>query len=139
MPMKAMKIATVPPPSVQAECTVKEALPALTRQHGCTLAVMEGDRLVGTLSKDDVLSKTISMGLDPAYTKVGQVMNSQAAATISIDAEAKEALAWMLSNRKCYLGLVDNEGILRGWLAICALVEYGIEDLARELDSLART
>ena len=134
--MKAIKIATVPPPSIQAECTLKDAIPAISRQHGCAVAVMDGNRLVGSLSRDDVLSRVVGSGLNPALTKVSQVMDSPAF-TLPLDVEASEALQWMSSNRKCYLGLVDDGGVLKGWIAICDLFANHVEDLTRELDSLA--
>ena len=134
--MKVMKIATVPPPSVQRECTIKDAIPAMVRQHGCAVAVMDGNRIVGTLSRDDVLAKVVGLGLNPEQTRVSEIMNSPAA-TISMETETDEALKWMFANRRCYLGIVDQDGILRGWLAICSLFEDHVEDLTRELDSLS--
>jgi len=134
--MKVMKIATVPPPSVQRECTIKDAIPAMIQQHGCAVAVMDGNRIVGTLSRDDVLARVIGSGLNPERTRVGDIMNSPAS-TVSMETETDEALKWMFANRKCYLGIVDQDGILKGWLAICSLFEDHVEDLTRELDSLA--
>src|SRR5512136_1768257 len=98
--MKVMKIATVPPPSVQRECTIKDAIPAMVRQHGCAVAVMDGNRIVGTLSRDDVLAKVVGLGLNPEQTRVSEIMNSPAA-TISIETETDEALKWMFANRRC--------------------------------------
>jgi predicted transcriptional regulator len=134
--MKVMKIASVPPPSVSQECTIKNAIPAMIRQHGCAVAVMDGNRIVGTLSRDDVLARVVGEGLDPERTKASEVMNAPAE-TVSMETETDEALQWMFANRKCYLGIVDPDGILKGWLAICSLFEDHVEDLTRELDSLA--
>ncbi len=133
--MKVMKIATVPPPSVQLECTIKDAIPSMISQHGCAVAVMDGNRIVGTLSRDDVLARVIGSGLSPATTKVSEIMNSPAI-TVSMETETDEAIKWMFANRKCYLAIVDQNGILKGWLAICSLFEDHVEDLTRELDSL---
>ena len=134
--MKVMKIATVPAPSVELGCTIKDAIPLLIRQHGCAVAVMEGNRIVGTLSREDVVARAIGSGLNPERTKVSEIMNSPAA-TVSMETETDEALKWMFANRKCHLGIVDQDGILKGWLAICSLFEDHVEDLTRELDSLA--
>ncbi len=134
--MKVMKIATVPPPSVPPECTIKDAIPAMIRQHGCAVAVVDGNRFVGTLSRDDVLARVIGSGLNPERTRVRDIMDPTAA-TVSMETETDEALKWMFQNRKCYLGIVDQDGILKGWVAICSLFEDHVEDLTRELDSLA--
>ena len=134
--MKVIKIAQVPPPTVQVDATVKEAIPAMGSSHGCGMAVLDGDRLVGTLSRDDVLQRVIGQGLNPETTRVREVMNPPAE-IVAADMEAGEALKVMFERKKCYLGVVDRQGLLQGWLAICALFQDQVEDLNRELDSLA--
>jgi predicted transcriptional regulator len=134
--MKVMKIAIVPPPAVQRGCTVKDAIPEMIRRHGCAVAVMDGDRIVGTLSRDDVLARVVGSGFNPEFTSVGEIMVSPAD-IVSTETETDEALKWMFANRKCHLGIVDQNGNLKGWLAICNLFEDHVADLTRELDSLA--
>jgi predicted transcriptional regulator len=134
--MKVIKIAQVPPPTVQTTATVKEAIPAMDSQRGCGIAVLEGKRLVGTLSRDDVMQRVISAGMKPESTLVREVMNA-APDVVNTDTETDEALRLMFARRKCYLGIVDKEGALKGWLAICSLFQDHVEDLTRELDSLA--
>ncbi len=133
--MKVIKIAKVPPPTVQTEATIQEAIPSMGSVHGCAIAVLDGRRLVGTISRDEVLRRVVGSGMNPETTKVREVMNAPAE-TISADAEADEAMKWMFANRKCYLGVVDSAGDLKGWLAICDLFQDHVEDLNRELDSL---
>ncbi|MBZ5498080.1 MAG: CBS domain-containing protein [Acidobacteriia bacterium] len=130
-----IKIAQVPPPAVSMTATVKEAVPIMGSEQGCALAVMDGDRLAGTLSKDDLIKRVVAEGLDPDTTKVGEVMRSPAE-TISVDMEAAEALKLMFSHRRCFYPVVDQQGILKGWLALCHLFQNHVEDLGRELDAL---
>jgi hypothetical protein len=59
------------------------------------------------------------------------------AETVTTETETDEALKQMFARKKCYLGIVDNNGTLKGWLAICNLFQDHVEDLSRELDSLA--
>jgi CBS domain-containing protein len=133
--MKVIKIATVPPPAVQVTASVEEAVPIMGSGHGCAVAVMDGERLVGTISRDEVLQRIIGAGLNAGTTKVGEIMNSPAE-TVPAGTDTDEALRWMLENKKCYLGIVDAEGRLKGWLAICSLFQDHMQDLTRELDSL---
>ena len=133
--MKVIKIAQVPPPVIQKSATIKEALPVMGREHGCAVAVLDGNRLVGTLSRDAVLLRVVGSGLNPDSTKVGEVMESPAD-TIPMETETNEALKWMFANRKCCLCVVDEGGTLKGWLAICDIFRDHVEDLTRELDSL---
>ncbi len=134
--MKVMKIAQVPPPAVQTSATIKEAIPAMGSLHGCAVAVLDGTRLAGTLSRDDVMLRVIGTGLDPAKTTVAEVMNAPAE-TVTTETETDVALKLMFEKKKCYLGIVDESGILKGWLAICDLFQDHVQDLTRELDSLA--
>ncbi len=134
--MKVMKIAQVPPPTVQTSSTIKEAIPAMGSQNGCGIAVLEGKRLAGTLSRDEVMQRIIGAGLNPETTRVGDIMDA-APDVVSTETEADEALKLMFSKRKCYLGIVDQSGALKGWLAICSLFQDHVEDLTRELDSLS--
>jgi len=134
--MKVIKIAQVPPPTVQIDATIKEAIPAMGSRHGCAVAVLEGGRLAGTLSRDDVMLRVIGAGLNPETTKVSQIMNSPAL-TVTTDTETNAALKMMFERKKCYLGIVDDSGALKGWLAICDLFQDHVEDMTRELDSLA--
>lgn len=133
--MKAIKIAQVPPPTLPITATVKQAVTALGSERGCAVAVMDGNRLAGTLSKDDVLFRVIGGGLDPERTTVGEIMTSPVR-TATVDTKADEALKLMISSRQCYLPVVDSEGMLKGWLAICHLFQNQLEDLNSELDSL---
>jgi CBS domain-containing protein len=133
--MKVIKIAQVPPPTVQVTASIKEAVPAMGSKHGCAIAVLDGDRLVGTISRDDVLHHVIGGGLSAETTRVGDIMNSPAE-TVPIGTETDAALRWMFENKKCYLGVVDDDGKLKGWLAICNLFQDHVQDMTQELDSL---
>lgn len=135
--MKAIKIAQVPAPSVQATDYVQRALPIMGNNEGCGIAVMEGERLVGTISKEDVLSRVVEAGLSPAVTMVKDVMTSPPRKTIPPDMDADEALRLMFSHQQCYLPIVDDEQNLRGWISICHLFRNHVDDLKNELESLA--
>lgn len=133
--MQVIKIAQVPPPTVQIDTTIKDAVPVMASRHGCAVAVLDGERLVGTISRDDVLERVVGAGLDPATTRVSDLMHSPAE-TVPSGTDTEQALRWMFDNKKCYLGIVDAEGRLKGWLAICSLFQDHVQDLTRELDSL---
>ncbi len=134
--MKVMKIAQVPPPAVQIGATIKEAIPAMVSQYGCAVAVLDGNRLAGTLSRDDVMQRLLAEGLNAETTTVAEVMNAPAE-TVTTETDTDAALRLMFETKKCYLGIVDEKGSLKGWLAICSLFQNHVDDLRRELDSLA--
>ncbi len=133
--MKVIKIAQIPPPVVPITATVRQAIPIMGSEQGCALAVMDGDRLAGTLSKEEVMKRVLAEGLNPDTTKVSEIMRSPAE-TISVDTEAGEALKMMFSNGRCYYPVVDQQGAIKGWLALCNLFKNHVEDLGCELDAL---
>jgi predicted transcriptional regulator len=133
--MKVMKLAQVPAPAVPVTASLKEAVPIMGSDQGCGVAVTDGDRLVGTLSRDEGLQRVIGEGLNPESTKVGDVMRP-APDAVSPDTDAHEALQHMFSLKQCHLAIVDPDGKLKGWLGICNLFRDHVEDLKLELDSL---
>ena len=133
--MKVLKIAQVPPPTVQSSATIKEAIPLMGSRCGCGVAVLDGETLVGSLSRDTVMLRVIGAGLDVNTTTVRDVMGP--AATVSDDTDAKDALQAMHAKGQCFLGVVDDKGSLQGWLAICDLFQEREGDLTHQLDSLA--
>jgi CBS domain-containing protein len=133
--MKVIKIAQVPPPVVSITATIRQAIPIMGSDQGCALAVMDGDRLAGTLSKEEVMKQVIAGGLNPDTTRVGEIMRAPAE-TIPADTEAGDALRLMIAHGRCYYPVVDERGILRGWLALCSLFKNHVEDLDHELEAL---
>ncbi len=133
--MKVIKIAQIPPPVVPVTATIRQAIPIMGSEQGCALAVMDGDRLAGTLSKEEVMKRVLEEGLNPDTTKVSEVMRSPAE-TVSVDTDAGEALRMMFSNGRCYYPVVDQEGAIKGWIALCNLFKNHVEDLGHELDAL---
>lgn len=133
--MQVIKIAQVPAPAIPVTATLKEAVPIMGSEHGCGVAVIDGERLVGTLSRDDVLHRVIMEGLDPESTKVSEIMKP-APETVTPDTDAHEALQHMFSLKQCHMAIVDPDGKLKGWLGICDLFRDHVEDLKLELDSL---
>jgi CBS domain-containing protein len=133
--MKVIRIAQVPPPAVLITATLRQAVPIMRSELGCALAVMDGGRLVGTLSKEEMIKRVIAEGLNPDTTKVSEVMTSPAE-TLTVDMETDEALKLMFTHRRCYYPVVDQQGNLKGWLALCHLFQNHVEDLGRELDAL---
>jgi len=133
--MKVSKIAQVPPPTVQADSMVKDAIPKMNSSCGCGVAVLDGEKFVGTLSRDDVLLRVATDALNVQTTPVRSVMHPPVE-TVSADTDAKEALRKMHAQGRCYLGVVDDTGALKGWLAICDLFKETEEDLSQQMDAI---
>jgi len=134
--MEVIKAARIPAPAIPADLSVKEAIPMIRNEAGCAVAVVDGQRLLGTLSKDDVLKRVLAKGLDPDKTKVSEVMRAPKL-TIGPHVDTGAALKLMLKIGQCYLPIVEPPGTLVGWLAVCNLFEKQVDDLDDQLDTLA--
>jgi CBS domain-containing protein len=133
--MKAIRVAQSPAPTIAAEAFVQEALERLETRCGCALAVVDGTRFVGTLSKDDVMRKVTAEGKDAGAIRVAEVMN-KSPISVTLDTDTNEALQTMFRNNQCYLPILTAEGEVRAWLAICQLFEDHVDALTRQLYSL---
>jgi CBS-domain-containing membrane protein len=135
--MKAKIIANSPPPVIPPSTTVKDAMPQMGNQTGCALGIVEDGKLVGTLSKNNVLQRIVAAGLDPASTTVAEVMTTPAF-TGPVDIQTKDALKLMFDHKSCYLPLVDEAGKMVSWLTVCHLFEGHLEELNDQMDTLAK-
>ncbi|MCB9896400.1 MAG: CBS domain-containing protein [Planctomycetes bacterium] len=134
--MKALNVAQSPAPQIPSDMTVQDAIQHLETRCGCAVAVVQAHKLVGVLSKDDVLRKCVAAGKDPAKTKVSEVMDDTPI-TATIDTSTEEAMQLMLGKGQCYLPIVNHSGQVAAWLAVCQLFEDHVDHLTREVCSLS--
>lgn len=133
--MKAIQIAQTSAPTTAPDTLVSEAAGQLDSHCGCALAVIEDGRLVGTLSKGDIMRKLVATGLSASDTPVSQVMNTDPL-TITPETNTDEALQLMTKNNQCYLPIVTKEGAVLAWLATCQIFEDHVDALTRQLYTL---
>lgn len=136
--MSLLTIAHVPPARVGTEQTVLEAVQVMAKEGVGAVAVMEKGEtaeLCGVFTERDVMLRVVLQKLDPAKTKVRDVMTSPVS-TIGEDLTAEEAFTQMVDRHMRHLAIVSNEGELLGMLSIRNLLEHLVEDLQRELHSL---
>jgi CBS domain-containing protein len=131
-----MKVARVPAPTVPATTTIKDAIPSMKIDSGCSLGVVEDGRLVGTLSKDDILQRVVATGLDPATTPVSEAM-TKPPVSVDTETEMEDALKLMTERHQCFMPVVDKDGAVAGWLAVCHMLEENVEMLSEQLDIFA--
>lgn len=134
--MQALKVARKPAPVIPVTMSVKQAIPRIHSEAGCAVGVVEGQRLVGTLSKDDVLKKVVKAGKDAAKVHVGEIMRPLAC-SVGPEADTAQALKLMLEKRQCFLPIVGPAGEALGWLAVCNLFNEQVHLMDDQLDTLA--
>jgi CBS domain-containing protein len=133
--MRVIKIAQVPAPSVGADASVLDAVRTMQESQGGACAVMDGAELVGIFSERDLMLRVVGAGLDPQKTSVGQVMTEDLE-TVNSETDSSDALSLMVSKHIRHLPVVDEDGDLAGLLSIRNLLQFHVEELVDQLNSL---
>lgn len=133
--MSLLKIAHVPPATVEPSATVLEAVQVMAEEGVGAVAVVEGDQLRGIFTERDVMLRGVLRERRAVETKVGEMMTTSVETTTD-DTPYEEALNFMLERHIRHLPIVSTDGRLQGMLSIRNLLEHMVQDLQRELHSL---
>ncbi len=133
--MSLLKIAQVPPLTVDPNATVLDAVRLMERQSVGAVAVVDQGQLRGILSERDVMLRVALKELNPRETKVGAVMTSEVETTPD-DVTEEEALTRMVERHVRHLPIVDKDGRLLAMLSMRNVLEHQVDILSRELHSL---
>ncbi len=133
--MSLLKIAHVPPATVEPNASILEAVQVMAEEGVGAVAVVEGDQLRGIFTERDVMLRGVLRERRPAETKVGEIMTTSVETTTD-DTPYEEALNFMLERHIRHLPIVSSDGQLKGMLSIRNLLEHMVHDLQRELHSL---
>jgi len=133
--MSLLKIAHVPPASVEPGASVMEAVEVMAEHGVGAVAVVEKDQLKGIFTERDVMLRVVLRHRSSQDTPIGEVMTSPAK-TITEGATEEDALVQMVEEHVRHLPIVGSDGRLKGMLSIRNLLEHRVDELARELHSL---
>jgi CBS domain-containing protein len=133
--MSLLKIASVPPATVEAKASVTEAVEIMSEHAVGAVAVVENGKLLGIFTERDVMLRVVLRHRHPANTRVGEVMTSPVE-TITDESHEEDALVHMVERHVRHLPIVNARGELTGMLSIRNLLEHRVDELARELHSL---
>jgi CBS domain-containing protein len=134
--MGILKLCDEKPPTVRQEATVAEAIQVMLDNSVGAVAVVDAERRVaGIFTERDVLKKLALSGLDPQQTPVRNLMTTPVdmATTETTPGEAFEE---MMSHHYRHLPIVDRDGRLLGLLSIRHLLQWRLEELSQQLDSM---
>ena len=122
--------------AVPLNATVADAIHKMLDHHVGAVAIVDSDfRVAGIFTERDVLRKMALSRTDPEVTPVRELMTTNVE-TASLDTGAGEALTTMLEHHFRHLPVADANGKLLGVLSIRNLLEWRVDDLSRELESL---
>jgi CBS domain-containing protein len=97
--------------SVAPDASVIECVRTMTHEKLGALIVMDGERLIGIFTERDALNKVLAAGLDPASTKVSEVMTKDPYC-IPPTTTVGEAMALVTKRRFRHLPIVENGKVL---------------------------
>jgi CBS domain-containing protein len=122
--------------AVGLEATVADAIHKMLDHHVGAVAVVDSDfRVAGIFTERDVLRKLALTRLDPQTTSVRDLMTTPVEMA-TLETGPGEALTTMLERHFRHLPIADDGGKLLGLLSIRNLLEWRVDELSRELESL---
>ena len=122
--------------AVSLQASVADAIRTMLDRHVGAVAVVDNEkRIAGIFTERDVLSKLALSHMDPETTAVRELMTTPVELATA-ETGSREAFVTMIERHFRHMPIVDNNGKLLGMLSIRNLLEWRIDDLSRELDSL---
>ena len=122
--------------AVGMQATVADAIHKMLDHHVGAVAIVDDEyRVAGIFTERDVLRKMSLSNLDPRATSIRELMTTPVEMA-TLGTGAGEALTIMLERHFRHLPVADDNGKLLGILSIRNLLEWRVDDLSRELESL---
>ncbi|HEX7254847.1 MAG TPA: CBS domain-containing protein [Gaiellaceae bacterium] len=118
------ELMTKNPRTVGSDATVVEAARTMRDEDVGLVPVVEGDRLVGTVTDRDIAIRVIAEERDPTSTKVAEVASTELV-TIDPEQPLDEALRLMAQHQVRRLPVVEEDGRLVGIVAQADVARHG--------------
>ena len=122
--------------TVPVEASVADATRRMLDHHVGAVGIVDKEgRVAGIFTERDVLRKLSLANLNPETTPVRDLMTTPVEMATE-ETGPGEAMATMVERHFRHLPVADNDGKLLGILSIRNLLEWRIDGLTQELDSL---
>jgi CBS domain-containing protein len=126
------EVMTSDPRAIEADKTVADAA-MLMRDEDVGLApVVEGDRLIGTLTDRDIAIRVVAEAKDPAATPVREVASTEVV-TVGPEQDLDDALGLMAQHQVRRVPVVEQDGRLIGVVAQADIARQWDEQQTGEL------
>ena len=134
--MSVLQLCDEEPASVRRETTVADAIQLMLDKRVGAVAVVDKDgHVAGIFTERDVLRKLALSGKDPKSTPVSEMMTAPVILATQSTSPG-EALSVMVEHHFRHLPVVDDGGRLLKMLSIRNLLEWRVDELTDQLDSL---
>src|SRR5438874_4298945 len=124
MAKNVQELMTSNPCSIDSDKPVAYAAKMMRDEDVGLAPIVEGDRLVGTLTDRDITVRVVAEGKDPASTKVSEVA-SKRLVTLDPQQDLDEALRLMAQHQVRRLPVVEEDGRLVGVVAQADVARHG--------------
>lgn len=111
------------PCAIDADKPVSYAAKMMKQEDVGLAPIVEGDRLVGTVTDRDIVTRVIAEGRDPNSTSVRDIASTDLV-TIDPQQELGEALQLMAQHQVRRLPVVEEDGRLVGVVAQADVAEH---------------
>jgi CBS domain-containing protein len=116
MGKKIRDFMTADPSTIDADKSVVYAAKMMKDEDVGLAPIVEGDRLIGTVTDRDIAIRVVAEGKDPESTIVREIASKQLV-TIDPDQDLDEALRLMAQHQVRRLPVVEEDGRLVGVVA----------------------
>ncbi len=118
------ELMTSNPCSIDSDKSVAYAAKMMRDEDVGLAPIVEGDRLVGTVTDRDIAIRVVAEGKDPEQTTVREIASTQLV-TIDPDQDLDEALRLMAQHQVRRLPVVEEDGRLVGVVAQADVARAG--------------
>jgi CBS domain-containing protein len=125
MGKSVQEVMTSNPVSIEADSPVVEAAKIMKKEDVGIVPVVEGGRLVGTVTDRDIATRVVAEGKEPRSVNVREIASTDLV-TVYPQQDLNEALHLMANHQVRRLPVVEQDGRLVGIVAQA--------DVAREAD-----
>jgi CBS domain-containing protein len=134
--MGVLELCDYPPATVTMEASASDAVRLMLDLHVGAVTVVDSEkRVAGIFTERDVLLKFALSGRKLEETPIRDAMTTPVELA-SPETTPGEALATMVDRHFRHLPIADRHGKLLGMLSIRNVLQWRIDDLSQELDSL---
>ena len=104
------------PRTIDADKSVADAAKMMKDEDVGLAPIVEGDKLVGTVTDRDIATRVVAAGKDPESTKVKEIATKDVV-TVDPDQDLEEAVRLMAQHQVRRLPVIEEGGRLVGVLA----------------------
>ncbi len=120
------------PTTIEPDKTVVDAAKLMGDEDAGLIPIVEGRKLVGTITDRDIATRVVAESKDPQSTKVRDVMTSRLV-TIDPDQDLDEALRLMAQHQVRRLPVVEEDGKIVGIVAQADVAKHTSDEQTGEV------